>query len=298
MAINSNTSKVPLFVVAGMPRSGTTFLYHNLSKHPQIFLPFRKEVNYFNDLRNHMGLEWFLDLYKNRTPDQICGDISPTYFLDDKSIERIKAYSKDVKVILGIRDPIEYSLSFYSQFQSFKYGMPEFAKFLDGYKYQINDKFVEAKFKEEFVSSTIRKYMEAFGDNLLIYDFRLLRQDPLRLTKAIEKFLSIDPFFDPGNFDSTKINASSRKNVKFLSNFLAQEWVIAIIRRVFPEKLIVSLRKRFDKKSGQKNQKQEVYYQEENKAIAIKLLGQDARKVQELFEKSPLVLGNRVEFEK
>ena len=40
--------KKPNVLVAGFPRSGSTFLYHLLTQHPEIYIPKIKEINYFN----------------------------------------------------------------------------------------------------------------------------------------------------------------------------------------------------------------------------------------------------------
>jgi hypothetical protein len=45
---NGNERKRPSFLGIGAPRSGTTWLHHNLRSHPQIWLPPLKELHYFD----------------------------------------------------------------------------------------------------------------------------------------------------------------------------------------------------------------------------------------------------------
>lgn len=40
-------TKPPMFICIGLPKTGTTWLYRNLKKHPQVFLPNFKEISYF-----------------------------------------------------------------------------------------------------------------------------------------------------------------------------------------------------------------------------------------------------------
>ena len=47
MTINMKIKK-PNVLVAGFPKCGSTFLYHLLKQHPDIFIPNIKELNYFN----------------------------------------------------------------------------------------------------------------------------------------------------------------------------------------------------------------------------------------------------------
>ncbi len=112
-------ARLRLFVVAGMPRSGTTFLYHNLQKHPALFLPFRKESNYFF-VNYARGVEWYRSLYRKITPDQVGGDISPFYFMDQRAIPRIAEFSPDVKVILAVREPAAPACSVIRDMRSYK----------------------------------------------------------------------------------------------------------------------------------------------------------------------------------
>jgi len=282
----------PLFIIAGMPRGGTTFLYHNLNKHPWIFLPFRKEVNFFN-VKYHLGVEWYNNLFNERKNDQVCGDISPPYFLDTESIRRIKAYNPGVKMIISVRDPVEYALSFYSQFHSFKFKMPCFKDFLNGYGYTKSKKTLWVKFKDNYIIDTLELFMKEFDQNVLLFDFSYLKKDSLMVLQAIERFIGVPAFFHQGNYDDEKINASDRKNVKFLSNLLHQEWLISFIHKVFPRKMTLFFRSRFDKASVQKVSTATVKrpYTDDDIKFAESELAEQRVRVKKLFEKSPLIYG-------
>ena len=123
-------------VVIGMPRGSTTYLYHNLNKHPNIFCPFRKEVNYFN-ANFKKGLNWYNSLFEEQRDDQASVDVSPPCFMDPDSDQRIKDYNPNMKVLLIIRDPEEWALSFYHQFASFNYNMMPFSEFVKGYDFKL-----------------------------------------------------------------------------------------------------------------------------------------------------------------
>ena len=123
-----------------MPRTGTTFLYNHLSKHPQVFLPYRKEIDFYI-FNQDKGIKWYESLYKGSKKDEVCGDISPLYFLDIECIPKIKAYNSDAKIILGIRNLSEYAYSLYQQIQMYSFSMPTFHEFVkEGYIYTRNKK--------------------------------------------------------------------------------------------------------------------------------------------------------------
>jgi hypothetical protein len=115
----------------------------------------------------------------------------------------------------------------------------------------------------------------------------------LSILKAIEKFVGVPPFFESHNFDNVKINASNRRNLKFVSNILQQEWFISFLQKVIPRKIVLHFRNRFDKvsaKNTSKNSHKSFYTSEDIKLAESELSGQRAQ-VRKLFEGYPLILG-------
>ena len=88
-----------LVIIAGMPRAGTTSLYHVLAKHPAFYASYRKETAYFSYNYQFKGVEWYRDLFRGRKPHQLGLDISPQYFMDRRSIDRIVDFCEHPKVI-------------------------------------------------------------------------------------------------------------------------------------------------------------------------------------------------------
>jgi len=157
----------PIFLGLGPERTGTSWLYAHLRRHPDVFLCPVKELRYFyeksaygfepwghrllavgdwhnKDYRNYLGERlarlvrqpgsmlrewerikwdcryvfsvhdeaWYLSLFDSQG-ERAGGDISPQYFsLPDIDIAQIAALIPDAKIIIGMRDPIEWSWSF------------------------------------------------------------------------------------------------------------------------------------------------------------------------------------------
>ena len=56
--------KLPEFVVIGAMKAGTTSLHRYFSMHPEISMPRKKELNFYNVDRNwQKGLDWYLSYY-------------------------------------------------------------------------------------------------------------------------------------------------------------------------------------------------------------------------------------------
>jgi len=229
-----------------MPRSGTTFLYHTFQKHPSIFVPFRKEIDYFT-FNYYRGKCWYQQFYSGMQSNQLGCDISPSYFIDRSSLKRIKNFNRDVKVVLIVRDPVEFVVSWYRHLNTFVWDLPDFGTFMENYSLKIKKYQIHVELNNNFIVNMINNYREVFGDNLLLCSFDLLKRDPLSLLHSIESFIGIPPYFQHSNFDNMPINASGRGNIKLISYILSRGIVIKVISVLFPDKLILSMRNAFDR---------------------------------------------------
>lgn len=252
-----STKNIPLLVVPGMPRSGTTFLYHYLQRHPQVFVPFRKEVDYFNNHCRFKGEEWFRRLYRERKEGQIGGDFSPNCWFDPNSAKWISEFDPDAKVVLCLRDPAEFAVSLYTQKGHSEYDLPEdvvdFAA--NGYHCNLSEKGGEVffDFTDGIYLENVKKFAETFGENLLVYDFSWFRKNQLEALKLVESFLGVESYFTEENFDNLRINASQRMNVRFLYHLTQKEWFRDFFEAYVPRKVSLFLRGWFDKLSVIKN---------------------------------------------
>ena len=98
---------LPDFLGIGTPQSGTTWLYENLRCHPEIFLPARKELRYF-DWHFYRSLRWDYARRFRTGRGKVKGEITPSY--GRMPLERIRFIRKimpDVKLILILRNPVD-----------------------------------------------------------------------------------------------------------------------------------------------------------------------------------------------
>jgi len=95
---------LPDFLVVSPPKSGTSWLAANLSRHPHILVPLEKEVRYFDKQWRHFSLEWCCQRFV-RGPEQLAADVSPTYaLLPDLAIKHIRSLKPDLKFVVLLRD--------------------------------------------------------------------------------------------------------------------------------------------------------------------------------------------------
>lgn len=277
-------------IMAGMSRAGTSFMYHNLQKHPQVYLPSRKEVCFFAHNFNK-GIEWYKSFFNEKKENEVAIDICGVYFTHEDALERMKELDKDTKIILSIRDPYEWIYSFYEQYSG-SFDMPLFKEFITkGCDINREGESIHIDFRNEKISKTLKAYLETFKGRIMIYDFAYFEKEPLNVLKAFEEFLEIESWFDDGNFNNSKINASGRKRSKWFDRLLQKKGVVDLILKLFPKSLILKLREKRELKEAKGMKKVNVkdkYSNEEQKLVKDMFLN-DHLYIHELFKDRPII---------
>src|SRR5712691_2708219 len=109
-------ARPPDFLVLGVPRSATTWLYTALSSHPDIYLPRTKEQEFFGDYNFHLGSNWYLSHFAGRAGQSVAGDVSVGYFHSPEAPAQVAEMLgvDGVKLIVVLREPIERARSYYN----------------------------------------------------------------------------------------------------------------------------------------------------------------------------------------
>jgi len=273
-----------LFVIAGMPRTGTTSLFHILGGHPEIFQPFRKEVGYF--LLNHdRGPEWLRRVYERMGPRQVGLDVTPEYFFSPSAIERLAAIAPAPRIAIGVRDPNEMAASLYREYARRRFRMPPFDEFLQGFTPRDASTFYFSLAGGD-ISRRLADWRAAFGDRLLLYDYRLLSRDPLRVLQAMERFLGLTPYFTAATFENLHLNADRRRNSRLVSHVLGREGVVAALHAVVPGAVLRRVARAFYKASASADAPRQTT------APPIPALAPDCATVAGLFTHGGIVLGS------
>jgi hypothetical protein len=138
-SLSSAGDAFPDFLCVGAQKGGTSWLYRQLDRHPDFWMPPVKELHYFNSLNRAREFHpprckdprdaSFLDSMKNLSAHSyidlknygrlfkhkgslVSGDISPAYStLSDEVIQRVVNSFPNLKVIFLARDPVERAWS-------------------------------------------------------------------------------------------------------------------------------------------------------------------------------------------
>lgn len=207
----------PNFFIVGAPRSGTTSLFAYLEKHPEVFIPAKKELYYFGrDLYRDSYVhteDQYLALFSAATTEKLIGDVTPWYLYSQDAAREIKEFSPDAKIIMLLRNPIEMmqSLHSFNRNQLLWEDINNFAEALDlceERKRGLNLPMMEhSMFKEPcylYYKDVVRytdqvaRYFRYFGqENVMPIIFEEFEKDTARIYKQVCKFLNISTTYQP-----------------------------------------------------------------------------------------------------
>jgi hypothetical protein len=121
---------LPDFLIAGVPKAGTSALHAALVRHPQLFLPSVKEPKFFlsdgppprtggpGDRQTYQEHVWrradYERLFEPAAAGRLRGEATPFYLHDPASHARISALIPYAKIILVLRDPVDRAHSNWS----------------------------------------------------------------------------------------------------------------------------------------------------------------------------------------
>lgn len=198
--------RFPNALIIGVRKGGTRALIDMLKAHPNIVAA-TNEIHYFDRNENFAkGRDWYIQQMPVSQRHQITIEKSPSYFVSHSAPERVSEMSPNIKLILIVRNPIDRTVSDYTQLfnrKSYHRGSFEDSVFL-------SDNTVNTKFSPVSVSMYdihFKRWQEYFDlEQILIVDGDTLISNPLTELKKAESFLEVGSFFtdDMFYFNATK----------------------------------------------------------------------------------------------
>ena len=213
----------PDFLCIGAPRSGTSWLFRNLHRHRDIYIPWFKEVHFFDepvvgeagetrrplfDLNEEWAWRWYSMVFRpgrGRTR----GDITPAYMLLSRErIRLIRQRMPNVKLIFVIRNPIDRAWSGTRRGLWYDQGMkPSDMASLERLRQAV---FAPAVIERGDYRRCLENWESEFGtDRLHCLFYEDLFQQPEQQLEGIVDFLGIAPYPDMAALNLEKrVNAA------------------------------------------------------------------------------------------
>jgi len=181
---------LPNFLGIGVQRSATTWLYECLKEHPQIFLPDKKELHFF-DNNFDKGLKWYESFFEGVSNEVAVGEITPDYLYNRKAVERMASVVPEAKLIVSLRHPVYRAYSAYCLLRSAS---------------QVSEPFEKAFWKIPYIKDVGFYYKHLTflfefypRDQVMIILYDDIISSPERVIKSLYSFLGVDSDFSPSN---------------------------------------------------------------------------------------------------
>jgi Sulfotransferase family len=204
----------PSFVIAGAPRAGTTWLYRNLDRHPQVFLTANKEPRHYAVRESERlafsgpGDERWLShlvqdrdsyeaLYAGAHADQLRGEASSDYLYRSRTAaDRLRHEVPGARIVFILRDPAHRAYSNWLQHVQHEREPLSFAAALDAEEERIEQRWAWwwHYARRGYYAEQLEPFLDAFPrDQILLLLHDDLRRDPKAVLERVGAFLEIDP---------------------------------------------------------------------------------------------------------
>lgn len=266
---------LPNFIICGAQKGGTTALYAYLREHPEIFLPPKKEIHYF-DLNYHRGIEWYEKHFRGVTSEhKAIGEASPLYMYLEEVPERIYEILSDVKLIFILRNPVDRAYSHY--WHEVKLGY-EWLPFEEAIKKERDRLSEDTLFNKQHYSyldrgkyiEQLRRYRKYFSkEQMLILINDDIKRNPEKTMGRIFKFLNVNDNFVSPNWHIPVYTGKSPKI-----------WMLQRLKRYIPFKVVhvvidkINLKQGYPPMNPQTRKKLIEYFKPYNKKLE-KFLGRE-----------------------
>jgi hypothetical protein len=206
-----------------------------------------KSVNFFR----YRTKDKYLNLFQNEKGEKIIGESSVRYFYSRVAPSKIKRFNPKTKIIILLRDPVDFLYSYHSQILKSHENIKKFKKALKleekrKYGKKIPKKTICPSFlyysELYHFSKYIKNYKNVFSENqikiILLDD---LKNKPYKTYEDILKFLNVEDIkFKPS---LERKNPNKNIKIKSLNNFL-QSKKYTTIKKPIQKIMTKSIRKR------------------------------------------------------
>jgi len=211
---------LPNFLVIGAAKCGTTTLCDLLSRHPDVYVHPRKELDFFCDDRRYArGLEWYAGRFAGAAGQKAVGEGSPNYSKlarHPHAAERIARDLPDAKLIYIVRHPLRRMES--AWLHARRSGHRSSRSFTRTVRRQAS--YVDTSHYERQLDAYRRHFPD---ERILVLFLDDLESDPQGTLERCFRFLGVDPSFRVGT-EGLARNVSQGQRV--------DGWVLDVLRRI------------------------------------------------------------------
>ncbi len=244
------------FLGIGAEKSGTTWLFEMLNRHPNVYMPEEKELYYFNryywhrpnvmNYRFDKPASWYLSFYSKARPETVKGEICPAYIWDEQAASKIFSFNPDIQLIAILRDPVERAFS-------------QYLYYIQLGEYDSKHTFEEVVKKDKEILSRglyaeqLKRYYSTFPhENILVMIFDDLKKDSKEFLLRTERFLRLEEYIPDAIDENVNVTGVPRYPLlnrayatgKYLARKYSMESLLNLLNRTGMARVFEMLRTR------------------------------------------------------
>jgi hypothetical protein len=196
---------LPTFIGLGAPKCATTWLFHCLDAHPEVFVADVKETNFFVFDTIDGRLDEYTAHFEDVSDEDAVGELSVSYIYSDVAPQRVHRHVPDARLFASLRNPIDqvYSLYWHRQRQNFHQWHLEPALEIDSFEKAL-DVFGDKLLDPCRHYSNLQRWLQHFDRSqlrvLLLDD---IKEDAGREIAKLYEHTGVDPSFRPDSMQDT-----------------------------------------------------------------------------------------------
>jgi hypothetical protein len=184
---------LPNFLIVGPPRTGTTWLYHCLKTHPEVYLPDIKQLHFF-DANLDKGTGWYSGHFTGAEGrHRAIGEATPDYITAERGPERIReVLGGNTRILIVYREPVERAFSHYKiGVRSGRYRGQSFREACDSDPLLVEN---------GLYGRNLERFESVFGpERIYVGSFEDMKRSGREYLKGIFGFLGVAPGHEVGN---------------------------------------------------------------------------------------------------
>lgn len=243
--MNQKIERKPDFFIVGAPKCGTTALDFYLKQHPEIYMA-PKELHYFGadlifrcPIKSRQGSNYFE--FFSGIKEQWAGETSVWYLYSKTAAEQIHAFNQNSKIIVILRNPIDFLYSLYYQLrwngdeplETFESALEAEQSRRQGYN--LRNTTAHGPRQALYYIDTVRftdqlwRYLKIFGkENVLVILYDDFSENTAAVYWNVLNFLGVSsefqPQFDVVNGNKIIKNEALWRFIKFGPAWLRAAW--------------------------------------------------------------------------
>jgi hypothetical protein len=233
-----NAARRPDFFIVGAPKCGTTALYTYLGRHPEVYVPDRKELRFFGsdlEIRDRIPLtiDDYLGYFAEAGDARRVGTAYVWYLYSARAAEEIHRFAPNAAILAMLRNPVEMLYALHAEhLTNGNEDIADFTAALDAEPMRREGRRIppHAHLPQGLLYSTVPRYAEQleryfswFGrERVHVAILEEFVADPVAGYREALEFLGLTDDRSLQASDFEVVNASRRLRSERLRHFLAR----------------------------------------------------------------------------